>query len=273
MRMEDFVPRRILGNGSHGLVMCWRRIEDGTDFAAKLFASNRLPSFERERVIYSSIEPHRNILPLIGSIQQNGKNVLLFPFLDGGDLFGALKWMNKHAASRASWTTAERTSFLLRRWTEVARALLHMHEAGWVHMDVKPENVFLSKDGTTAVLGDLGGAMKAGHSFEHGKTGTVAYWPPEMLNNQLDNASHQIDLFGIGKILVLMLNVLFKKVESIPRELSTLAIMMIEHEPEKRIPLADAVDQVDQFLLSHATIRHDPTKKPPFLFGNWSIVA
>lgn len=46
----------------------------------------------------------------------------------------------------------QRASFLIRSWIDIAAALHHIHQHNWVHMDVKPENVFLSRSGQTVVL-------------------------------------------------------------------------------------------------------------------------
>lgn len=127
MRSDEFVSRRMLGNGAHGLVMCWRRKSDQKDFAAKLFFPNRASSFEREKSVYNTIAQHPNLVPMVAAVDEGPKRVLLFPYhlerphliqkvddscilnsnttryYDGGDMFGALKWMEQHRPQEIHW--------------------------------------------------------------------------------------------------------------------------------------------------------------------------
>lgn len=78
----------------------------------------------------------------------------------------------------------------------LARALAAMHAAGWVHGDVKPENVRLDEDGR-AVLVDLGFARRAGAA--DAPIGTPGYVAPERTGGGPPVAS--ADLFALGCLL------------------------------------------------------------------------
>ncbi|MEC8511334.1 MAG: AAA family ATPase [Planctomycetota bacterium] len=78
----------------------------------------------------------------------------------------------------------------------VARGLAAMHAAGWVHGDVKPENVRLDAEGR-AVLVDLGFARPAG--AEEAPLGTPGYLAPERELGGAPAAS--ADLFALGCLL------------------------------------------------------------------------
>jgi serine/threonine-protein kinase len=65
-----------------------------------------------------------------------------------------------------------------RGWVrDVALALARMHEAGWVHRDLKPGNVLLRADGR-AVVSDLGLARRAGERAD-AVEGTAGFTAPE----------------------------------------------------------------------------------------------
>lgn len=83
---------------------------------------------------------------------------------------------------------------------DVLRGLSAAHDAGMVHLDVKPENVFLTKDGTAKLL-DFGVAhqKRTGVHQNENIVGTVAYMAPEqLLGEPLD---FRADIFAFGIVL------------------------------------------------------------------------
>ncbi|HEY4016663.1 MAG TPA: protein kinase [Polyangiaceae bacterium] len=77
----------------------------------------------------------------------------------------------------------------------LARALVRVHEAGWVHHDVKPANVLLRSAGDP-ILGDFGVARRPGEPASPGSRGYVS---PE---RQAGSASDvRDDVYGFGRIL------------------------------------------------------------------------
>lgn len=78
----------------------------------------------------------------------------------------------------------------------VARALAAMHAAGWVHGDVKADNVRLDADGS-AVLVDLGFARRAGSP--DAPLGTPRYVAPERATGGAPVAT--ADLFALGCLM------------------------------------------------------------------------
>jgi len=79
--------------------------------------------------------------------------------------------------------------------TALARALARLHDAGWVHGDVKPANVLL-RGARDPVLGDFGIARRRGESMRGGSPGYVS---PERLAGA--EAEPRDDVYGFGRIL------------------------------------------------------------------------
>ena len=103
---------------------------------------------------------------------------------------------------------------------EIALALSHIHSSGYVHLDVKPQNIFfaekMSKDLRTILnklslnpkiikLGDLGSATKIGGKIYQI---TPEYGSPKQLENGILGlgAEKEMDIFSLGMVAYTMLS-------------------------------------------------------------------
>eukprot|EP00457_Paulinella_chromatophora_P001262 gb/GEZN01001264.1/.p1 GENE.gb/GEZN01001264.1/~~gb/GEZN01001264.1/.p1 ORF type:complete len:963 (+),score=119.53 gb/GEZN01001264.1/:159-2891(+) len=83
---------------------------------------------------------------------------------------------------------------------DLALGLSHIHSNGFAHLDLKPENIFITEDGYLKI-GDFGTATRREdlHLAEH--EGDNAYLAPEMLHRSIGPVSHLTDIFSVGLIL------------------------------------------------------------------------
>jgi predicted ATPase len=164
----------------------------------------------------------------------------------------------------------------LRIGAQVARALAYSHERGVVHGDVKPNNVWLMRDGT-AKLGDFGLAVGAElpRFTEKGTLlGTVAYMAPELLTEF--KRGPLADLYALGVMLYEMvagrlpfqddqqLGIIWQHVNArpvsptwhnpnIPRALEALILRLLAKAPEDRLRSAhDVATALETILMSGA---------------------
>lgn len=90
--------------------------------------------------------------------------------------------LTEHCALLDWFDVSEKGGFDLRNACEmgaqVAEALAFLHVRGVIHGDVKPENVFVRKDGTAA-LGDFDGSVTGVESHGIRSSRTPAYCAPE----------------------------------------------------------------------------------------------
>ena len=87
---------------------------------------------------------------------------------------------------------------------QVSSALTHAHERGFIHRDIKPKNIMISRDGVVK-LADLGLARamsdKDAAEAEAGKAfGTPFYISPEQIRGKVD-IGPQADIYGLGATL------------------------------------------------------------------------
>ena len=76
----------------------------------------------------------------------------------------------------------------------IATALNAMHQAGYVHCDIKPNNILISKEGGIRII-DLGQSCKIG-TVKSRIQGTPDYIAPEQVLRK--HLSHRTDIFNLG---------------------------------------------------------------------------
>jgi serine/threonine protein kinase len=84
---------------------------------------------------------------------------------------------------------------------EVADALGHAHEVGFVHRDIKPGNILVDPLGRS-YLTDFGiAAVEEDLLRDVTAAGTLAYMAPEQLDSGLGPVDHRADLYALGVVL------------------------------------------------------------------------
>ena len=86
---------------------------------------------------------------------------------------------------------------------DICNALILCKKYGIVHRDIKPQNIFISKNGDYK-LGDFGIAKTIEKTSGGTKIGTYKYMAPEVYNNQPYN--HTADIYSLGLVLYWILN-------------------------------------------------------------------
>jgi serine/threonine-protein kinase len=195
-----YVVERELGRGGMGIVYLARDLRHDRPVALKILlpglASRSGPErFQREILLAARLQ-HPHILTVLdsGMAGDAGAEQLWYamPFVDGESLYDRLNRERRLPLEDA-----------LRIATEAARALAYAHQQGVVHRDVKPENILLTRDGTTLVA-DFGIARALGADDERRLTrtgtqvGSPFYMSPEQTNDaELDGRTDQYALAAV----------------------------------------------------------------------------
>lgn len=121
----------------------------------------------------------------------------------------------------------------LRVIIQIAKALKHAHEAGFIHRDVKPKNIMIAKDGT-AKLADMGLARSAkdveAAQAEAGRAfGTPYYISPEQIRGEV-NIDFRADIYSLGATLYHLVT------GRVPFEAATPVAVMHKHLKEPLVP-------------------------------------
>ncbi|MFO1076914.1 MAG: serine/threonine-protein kinase [Planctomycetota bacterium] len=211
-----------LGSGAMGVVYRATDVALGRAVALKLmraFAVARKEAearFEREAQALASVRHPAVVTVHDRGVTEDGEPFLVMELLEGvsiGDLLAVAEMRGERvfAASTAWIAAAIDTRELAEHnflravvgWAASAAEGLHAaHEAALVHRDVKPSNLFLTRQGRVVLL-DFGIASMRGVETitrEGGPLGTPAYMAPESLD--VDRAAApSVDVYGLTATL------------------------------------------------------------------------
>jgi eukaryotic-like serine/threonine-protein kinase len=204
-------PYRIvapLGAGGMGEVFRARDPKLDRDVAIKVLPSNlaadsdALDRFEREAKAVASLS-HPNILAIHEFGQANGRHFAVMELLQGETL--------RQVLDRGALPPKK----AIELGGQIAEGLAAAHGKGIVHRDVKPENLFVTRDGHVKILDfglarqRLGGSagettLETVRGTEPGMVmGTIGYMAPEQVRGQV--ADYRADIFAFGVVLYEML--------------------------------------------------------------------
>ena len=204
---ERYQILREAGRGGMAVVYLARDLRHGRDVAVKVVrpelttASGR-SRFLREIEIAARLR-HPNIVPLFdsGEVQADGaegagdrRGSLLYyvmPYESGHSL--------RERLARDGALPQQEALLILH---DVCEALIHAHQHGIVHLDIKPENVLLS--GRHAMVSDFGVARAMSEATEQMPNalvspgvGTAAYMAPEQRAGD-PGIDHRADIYSFG---------------------------------------------------------------------------
>lgn len=97
-----------------------------------------------------------------------------------------------------TWSMHRTPRIACRTVAAVARALYPAHEAGLIHCDLKPENIFVETNGRIRLL-DFGFARDGAKEAEF--SGTLHSTAPELLVSERTQPTPQSDVYSLGAVL------------------------------------------------------------------------
>lgn len=164
---------------------------------------------------------HPNIVSIYDVGVLDNKYYIIMEYLDGGDL----KQLSKNGLSVA------RSFGILK---QIAAALAHAHDKGFIHRDIKSQNVMFRSDGT-AVLTDFGIVKDltadTGYTLDGTSVGTPHYMSPEQAQGSSE-IDWRTDLYSLGVTFYEMLT------GTVPYSADTPVAVALKHikAPVPRLP-------------------------------------
>ncbi|MFE0702229.1 serine/threonine-protein kinase [Streptomyces sp. NPDC058872] len=210
-RVGDWVVTELIGAGGWSTVYAARPAREGSrrpgEIALKIMPTAGLAPRQARRVVESArreVELGRRAgHPRLIGLRESF--VLAAPDLPAVD--GAIVLVMERAAGSlrelldAGVPEADRGRLI----AGICEGLAHLHRSGWVHADLKPENVLLGTDGSVK-LSDFGLAteLTGTHGFVP-PLGTLDYLPPERWRAPLGELGVQVrpsaDIWALGVVI------------------------------------------------------------------------
>ncbi|GAB4362104.1 MAG: hypothetical protein Kow006_33220 [Gammaproteobacteria bacterium] len=216
---------RELGKGGMATVYLAIQESFGREVALKVMSPSLSadPDFHerflREAQIVSRLV-HPNIVTVYDVGERDGHHYLSMEYVKGQDL--------RHR--RDSLTLLQRLHIV----KEVAQALDYASKKGYIHRDIKPDNIMLREDDGRAVLMDFGIARTVEADMSMTQTGTVIGTPQYMSPEQARGlkADHRADLYSLGVVLFQLL------AGRVPYHAETPVAVALKHitEPVPKLP-------------------------------------
>ena len=177
---------RRLGAGGTGSVYLARDVGLDRDVAVKTLVGMSVPRLLRLKPEARAMArvAHPAVAQIHGVESWRGRPFLVMEFLPGGTLADRLRDGPVPAPEAVAITTT------------LAEALTAVHEAGYVHGDVKPSNIGFTADGSPKLL-DFGLARRTLDAAVVG--GTLRYLSPEVLSGR--PAEEADDVWSLGVVL------------------------------------------------------------------------
>ncbi|XP_038694846.1 serine/threonine-protein kinase 24-like [Tripterygium wilfordii] len=155
-------------------------------------------TLENELEVFNHLQSFPHIISCFGrelTVTDNGETVynLLMEYVSGGSLADHIKKSGRLPVEQ------------IKNYTRQLRlGLAHIHESGYVHCDIKPDNVLLAPSGDdfVAKIADFGLAKRRERKFSHVK-GTSSYLAPECVVNGVQDCGS--DIWAVGCVVYEML--------------------------------------------------------------------
>ncbi|GJL84070.1 MAG: hypothetical protein DHS20C01_37040 [marine bacterium B5-7] len=163
--IKEYCPKGLVTRGTGGVV------EPMSDKARGAFVQG-MKQFFNEASALANLK-HPNIVNVSNIFRANGTVYMVMSYELGRDL----RWFIKQCNGQLD------QPFMLKVFPAIAAGLSALHDASFLHLDVKPANILLRASGSPLLL-DFGAAQTAssGERFSSFQTLTHGFAPPEQYN-------------------------------------------------------------------------------------------
>lgn len=227
----------------------------GTSVALKIPCQSSVPTKEilgklRWEAEVMGAMDHENVMELVAFHDDGHFPIVVMEYFPGGNV-DVLRNQQRNLVDYYLQTILVQT----------CRGLAHMHSRGYIHRDVKPGNLLMSKTGLIRLIDFSIAQKKTGRWFSRQRDkarieGTRSYVAPEMLGKK--PYDHRADIYSLGITTYVMLTDKFPFTGSSTRELT------LKHLKEPASPLTLLDNRIDGRIndLVLSMLEKNPANRP-----------
>jgi serine/threonine protein kinase len=201
---------------------------------------------QREAFVAQQVR-HPHLSSILSAHTETAPRFVVMPYVEGISIAAALQAAGRFMAPQALWFVRQ-----------TAEALEALHQAGWLHGDVKPANIIVSASGHTTLV-DLGLArsLDTTRSSMEAFTGSMSYACPEAFNANVP-FSPVSDVYSLGVTLYELLTGSRPFNDVDPTDLA--AAHLTRPMPDPRLAVPQLLPRVSRLL--RQMLAKDPLRRP-----------
>ena len=177
-----------------GIAAIWHVTDrQGKDYALRVlhdsFGNNSAgpEMFRRGCDVMASLPPHPHIIRYHSHGTHEKRDYMLLEYIEGANL--------RQMTIKHDPLIEEKLSDII---LELAEAVAHLHTNDWMHLDIKPENLVISRSGILKLCDfDTTLPIPSSPTKLPKKSGTPLYMPPEIVNGWGTDQRADIYSFGV----------------------------------------------------------------------------
>ncbi|CAN5782182.1 hypothetical protein BH23PLA1_BH23PLA1_24770 [soil metagenome] len=260
--VPGYTIERKLGQGGMGVVYLARRERDGAAVALKTITpatagtEGAVARFLLEADVLRQLD-HPKIVRFLEMGQADGQLYFVMEYVPGLDAWGLLKRQG------GPLTISQAVGLAC----QALKGLAYAHELGFVHRNIKPHNLLISKVGGRLAVKvvDFGLARiyqdspLSGLTLTNQVLGTPAFMPPEQITH-FRESKPPVDQYALGATLYTLLT--GEKIHDFPPRPELQLLMILQEDP---VPIRSRRADIPEELaaLIHRSLARDPAKRFP----------
>ena len=200
-RDRDQRPYTLISNiGSGAFATVWSCHHKEKNRAAKIIDTHKLTKADQKLLkneiqIWSELD-HENTVQMYDVYHEPARCVIICELLEGGTLRERHKRMSRLG-------TKPRILTILNGIEQIAHGMTYIHSKGFIHRDIKSENILLTVDHETYKIADYGLARTVDGAEKTAETGSYRHMAPEVIRHEV--YASPCDVYSFAMLLYEML--------------------------------------------------------------------